>query len=156
MTDFIIGCTHFGHANIIKLANRPFDSVEEMDKAMIFNWNSVVGENDTVFHLGDFAWGDNPAGYLAHLNGNVEFLNGNHDPENWGHKYLTIKRDRRKIVLFHYPIEEWDGWFRGSVHFHAHTHKPKFQTAERRGNVCAEALNYVPIRLNTAIRRLTE
>mgnify|MGYP006999198613 CR=1 FL=1 len=47
MTDWVIGCTHFGHANIIRLCNRPFASVEEMDRAMIENWNRTVGLRDS-------------------------------------------------------------------------------------------------------------
>ena len=50
---------HFGHQNIIKFCNRPWETVEEMDKALIENWNSVVGENDIVFDLGDFAFATN-------------------------------------------------------------------------------------------------
>ena len=48
--------THFQHGNIIKFCNRPYSNVEEMNNAIIENWNSVVGPNDIVFHLGDFAW----------------------------------------------------------------------------------------------------
>ena len=40
---FFTGCTHFGHANIIKLCNRPFHDVEEMNERLITNWNHVVG-----------------------------------------------------------------------------------------------------------------
>src|SRR6218665_2406214 len=48
--------THFGHARIIDICRRPFGSVDEMDRAMVANWNAVVGKNDQVFHLGDFAY----------------------------------------------------------------------------------------------------
>lgn len=51
--------THFGHNNIMKFCQRPWKTVEEMDNALIQNWNSVVGENDIVFHLGDFAFAPN-------------------------------------------------------------------------------------------------
>ena len=49
--------THFNHANILKLCNRPFKSVEEMYETMIANWNCVVGMDNDVFHLGDFCLG---------------------------------------------------------------------------------------------------
>ncbi len=157
MTDFLIGCTHFGHENIIKLANRPFSSVEEMDATIIENWNRVVGPRDTVYHLGDFAFRGKPgSGYEAHLNGKIIGIQGNHDPQHWGVPYLNIKRNKRRSVLFHYPIEEWDGWYRGSVHFHAHTHSPEFHSAERRGNVGVDAIGFTPIRLEEAVSRLMD
>lgn len=156
MADFLIGCTHFGHAHIIKLANRPFETVKDMDRALISNWNKAVKADDTVYHLGDFAW-DTHAHYRRALNGTIIFVKGNHDQRNpWSMvDYVTLRRRKRKIVLFHYPISEWDGWYHGAVHFHCHTHDPEFQTAERRGNVTVEAIGYTPIRLETAIDRLT-
>ena len=45
--------THFGHYNVIRFCDRPFASAEEMDKAMIQNWNDRVTGNDTVYILGD-------------------------------------------------------------------------------------------------------
>jgi len=54
---FFTSDTHFNHVNIIKYCSRPFSSVEEMNREMIARWNSVVGPEDTVFHLGDFAMG---------------------------------------------------------------------------------------------------
>ena len=50
---FFIADTHFGHANIIKFAKRPFDDVYEMDEALVANWNETVRPADTVFVLGD-------------------------------------------------------------------------------------------------------
>lgn len=44
---------HLGHENVIKLCNRPFDSIEEMDEALIRNWNRKVTNGDTVYVLGD-------------------------------------------------------------------------------------------------------
>lgn len=37
---------HLGHANIMKLSGRPFESVEEMNEALVNNWNAVVSKND--------------------------------------------------------------------------------------------------------------
>ena len=45
---YLIGCTHFGHKNIVKLANRPFQSIDEMDDVLIQNWNRTVKAKDIV------------------------------------------------------------------------------------------------------------
>ena len=45
---FVTSDTHFSHVNIIKYCNRPYASVEEMNNALIDNWNSVVKNDDLV------------------------------------------------------------------------------------------------------------
>lgn len=45
---YYISDLHLGHANIIKLCKRPFENVEEMNKAIISNWNSKVTNNDKL------------------------------------------------------------------------------------------------------------
>ena len=155
MTDWVIGCTHFGHANIIRLCNRPFASVKEMDRAMIDNWNRVVGPRDTVYHLGDFAFRGPPAEhYERQLRGTIVKIRGNHDSEDWGTPYLRVRVNRTGVVLFHYPIQEWDGWWQGAVHLHAHTHDREFLSATRRGNVSADAVGFTPVRLDHCVERL--
>lgn len=78
---FFISDTHFGHKNIIKFCDRPFSDVEEMNEALIENWNSVVGEDDEVFHLGDVALGPwvEWDSILTRLNGFKTLVIGNHD-----------------------------------------------------------------------------
>lgn len=156
MRTFLTGCTHFGHKNIIKLADRPFKNLTDMDETLISNWNERVGHNDTVYHLGDFAYRGAPGReYLAKLNGRIILLQGNHDPKDWGTDYLVLKANDTKCILFHYPIEEWDGWYRQTLHFHCHTHEKEFVSALRRGNVGVDATDYAPILLEEAIERLT-
>lgn len=77
---FFTSDTHFGHANIIRLCNRPFEDVNEMNEKLIENWNKVVPENGTVFHLGDFAFGGSGLWnkVLDQLNGQIYLIMGNH------------------------------------------------------------------------------
>lgn len=146
------GCSHFGHKAIIKLANRPFESLEDMDETLVSNWNRVVREDDMVFHLGDFSWKD-PEGYKKKLNGEIIQIRGNHDRDlPWvSVPYVDLRVAKNRLILFHYPIEEWDGWFKGTKHLHCHTHSHDRLTAERRINVTVEANDYTPVALNTIL-----
>ena len=78
---FLIGDCHFGHRNIIKYCNRPFANVEEMTEGLIKNWNSVVGKNDIVYVVGDFALcGKQKIIEIGNrLNGRKRLILGNHD-----------------------------------------------------------------------------
>lgn len=46
---YFISDLHLGHRNILKLCNRPFSSIEEMDEIIIDNWNNKVHRDDTVY-----------------------------------------------------------------------------------------------------------
>lgn len=70
-------CTRFGNKNAIVELNRPFASVEDMDAEIIRRWNEKVGENDTVWHLGDF--GDFTK--VKQLNGKVNIMLSEADVE---------------------------------------------------------------------------
>ena len=73
--------THFGHTRIIELCNRPFESVDAMNEAIIDNWNAVVKPEDHVFHLGDVAMGTiaDSLPLVSRLNGHKVLVIGNHD-----------------------------------------------------------------------------
>ena len=76
---------HLGHENIIKMCDRPFLSIEEMNAALIDNWNSVVSNDDTVYILGDFIYRSSISGkvYLRQMKGKKHLIIGNHD-----HKWI--------------------------------------------------------------------
>jgi calcineurin-like phosphoesterase family protein len=72
---------HFGHKNIIKYEDRPFESVAQMNSAMIEYWNKVVTIQDYVIHLGDFSLmsPDLTVDVCQIIKGQIILINGNHD-----------------------------------------------------------------------------
>ncbi|MBQ7801872.1 MAG: metallophosphoesterase [Oscillospiraceae bacterium] len=76
---FYIADTHFCYEPV--MASRGFSTAAEMDEALIANWNSVVGEADTVYFLGDIGYngGHVPCHILERLRGHKHLIRGNHD-----------------------------------------------------------------------------
>lgn len=79
---------HLGHENIIGYVSRGiagwgrnFKDAGEMDSYIINRWNQVVRPDDTVYVLGDFCLGNGNqvAGYLSRMAGNIKFVPGGHD-----------------------------------------------------------------------------
>lgn len=150
---------HFGHENILKLCNRPFGSIEEMDEKLIENWNSVIPENGTVFVLGDVFHNEDQLLYyveiMKKLNGQKTLIAGNHDyfseqqyfdmgfvqVEN----YLEAWFGKHFLVMFHYPIAEWKRFFKKSWHLFGHVHgNYKVPLNYRMLDVGVDSHNYLP------------
>ena len=110
---------HFGHLGILRLCHRPFASVEEMDEALIENWNKKVHQGDTVYIVGDLIWDKKRASeYLSKLNGKKILIYGNHDEhmindseyrsffeEICPMKFVSL--NGHPMTLCHYPMLEW-------------------------------------------------
>lgn len=81
MTRWWTSDTHFGHVRINELADRPFSSVEEMDREIAERWNDVVRPGDEVWHLGDVALGRiaDSLALVSRLHGRKRLVVGNHD-----------------------------------------------------------------------------
>jgi calcineurin-like phosphoesterase family protein len=87
MSVFITSDTHFSHKNIIEYCQRPFETYEQMDEALVENWNSVVTDEDVVIHLGDVFWNHGRAHAIApRLRGVKHLIRGNHD---WNVERMT-------------------------------------------------------------------
>lgn len=153
MKIFVTADTHFGHQNIIKYCNRPFMSTEEMDAALIKNWNETVSNKDLVIHLGDFALGsrDYTASIIKKLNGKKYLIMGNHDNfsesfyrENGFDKvssFPIIYNDF--FLLSHAPLQlsETTPYF----NFYGHIHNDeKYADAATSKCVCVERTGYRP------------
>jgi calcineurin-like phosphoesterase family protein len=122
---------HLGHTNILKFQkNRNFNNIEEMDQHILYEWESKVGPNDIVFVLGDVSWYPvhKTAGIIQSLPGHKILIRGNHDKFelkpffDQSFEYLTLHIDGIPIIMFHFPIHDWDRRHHGSFHLHGHTH----------------------------------
>lgn len=143
---FFISDFHIGHKNVIRYDGRPFADIDEMHTELIKNWNSVIGENDIVYYLGDLAFcrDEITKWFIYSLKGKINFILGNHDKMNHIVKFgrfdqiyeygteVFIKDDELKsargsngyqqIVLSHYPILSWNRAHYSSYHLHGHSH----------------------------------
>jgi calcineurin-like phosphoesterase family protein len=109
---FFTSDTHFGHKNIIKYCERPFADFEEMDEAIVENWNNVVGDTDVIYHLGDLALGPSERwnDILTSLNGYKIFVVGNHDRIFAGEKERQrLKWDEKYHEWFDEVYDNYEG-----------------------------------------------
>ncbi len=125
---------HFDHESIIAYDNRPFNSVEEMNEAMIENWNRVVKPGDLTWILGDFCLGNAErwGSVLKRLNGEKALILGNHDARDAVaavrdsfaevSEYREILDEGRHVVLCHYPILGFRDHYFGWYHLYGHVH----------------------------------
>jgi len=98
---------HFYHFNVIRYSGRPYETVEEMNEALVANWNSVVGPDDIVYYLGDFSLAFRAVEvFSSRLNGIKYLVPGNHD---WCHTYNKKARDPEKCAHWIEKYKE-HGW----------------------------------------------
>src|SRR5690606_12640770 len=123
---FYVADTHFGHRGIIKSCNRPFATVEEMDRELVARWNAVVRPHDIVYHLGDFGWAADEEALrklFGKLNGRKFLILGNHDLDKktgecrsdlaalpWEapptHR-MEVRDGGHRVILDHYAGRTW-------------------------------------------------
>lgn len=167
---FVTSDHHFNHANIIKYCNRPWNSgkgidgnvivaqedVDRMNSDMIQRWNDVVGQNDVVYHLGDFALGDKTLvpEIVAKLNGNIRLVLGNHDKKDVKFYYdcgFDRVYDKSIIVSDFFILSHEPMMFIGPnnclVNIHGHVHNSdNFKTFTKSSCcVCVERWDYMPV-----------
>lgn len=169
--------THFGHSNIINLSQRPFRHVDEMNRRLIQNWNAYVSDHDEIYILGDFAYKgatEQVNEILKKLKGKKYLIRGNHDlfiddeafdlsAFEWVKDYYILDYKKRKFVLFHYPILEWQGFFGDAIHLYGHVHnstKDPQQAARlsilgpRAMNVGVDVNDYFPVSIETVLKQV--
>ena len=175
---------HYDHKNVLGFDNRPFKDVDEMNEAIVERWNGAVGQDDTVYVLGDMFWCSErtAVGILRAMNGTKILVRGNHDScekEIFRNEfaviqdYMEIEDDGRNVVLCHYPIPCFKNHYYGWYHLYGHVHNSfewnmtehsKFLMTELYGHPCnmfnvgamMPWMNYTPRTLDEIISREEE
>jgi len=182
--DWFISDTHFLHTNIIKYCNRPFISIDEMDTTILNNINRLVAQDDTLWHLGDFAYGR-----LATVESitfirnqirckNINLIVGNHDKAilkndnlkrlfNNTYNYYLGYIDRWKFLMTHRPpalkynTDDWNWektlWDSERSKNAICLHGHTHNNSHRNPhNLSVELWNYCPVSINEVVNRCTE
>lgn len=139
-TCYIISDTHFGDKELATgQPNRP------SDEEIIKNINSKVGKADILLHLGDV--GDIEA--VKKLRGYKILIMGNHDSGRTNYEgvfnevYEGPLMISEKLILSHEPVDvPW------AFNIHGHVHNRNHKNDKRHFNVCAEAIDFIPINFN--------
>jgi len=128
-----------------------------MNESLISNWNNKVKLDDTIYHLGDFCFSsiENATNILNRLNGNIIFIQGNHD-----HKYLQLlgyprqiekfKQGKIHIVMSHFALRVWDKSHFNSFHLYGHSHGC-LEPIGKSWDVGVDNNNYTPLSLDEII-----
>lgn len=168
--DWFTSDLHFGHESIIRMANRPFENADEMNRVLIHNINEYVKKRDRLFILGDVSMhitAEETNSLVKQLHGRKYLLFGNHDvggnPETcsynlnlyeWAGYYRRENLPHLRLIMMHYPLLSWDKSFGGSVMLHGHIHSDASYNQKnitdgiRRYDVGVDANNYYPVSLD--------
>lgn len=177
---YFVSDTHFCHGNLIHFeGGRPeFSCADEMNETMISRWNSVIREQDKVYHLGDvtFRYDGKFKEIMSRLKGHKRLIVGNHDHI----KNPALQIHFEKIDLWtggkfkhlgfigsHVPIHP--GHFgKWPLNVHGHTHRRFVMETlgeldnygeipdPRYMNICVEQTDYTPIHVDVIIERVKE
>lgn len=127
--NYYISDLHIGHKNVLSCEGssnfdgRSFKTFDEMNRAILNNWNSVINNGDHVYILGDTLWKENDEAIalISQFKGNLHAIKGNHCQfkdaryrrlfvEICDYKEVSdnINGKNYNVVLFHYPIMFWN------------------------------------------------
>ena len=153
--------THFGHNFINICCKRPY-RYADADNFLIENWNSVVDVGDTVYHLGDFAFGNHEKveRYRHQLNGKIHLILGNHDyknkiynmPETFSEitPLRELKYNGVRATLCHYAMRVWNASHFDSWQLYGHSHGG-LDPVGKQLDVGVDKHDYKPISLEEVI-----
>ena len=166
MRRWVIADLHFGHTNVIKYCDRPWETSEEMTEGLIKNWNNTVSKNDIVYILGDFTLSRNKEfikSIVDRLHGHKVLVMGNHDnlkPRAYIELGFTtamrrpIMIDPGVILMHEPPQEEIIVPSYKFIYGHVHNNPCYADNYSNCYCVSVERVNYTPVDLDKLIKQL--
>ena len=163
---FIVSDTHFGQYSICEFLDvngnrmRPWFSADEMDEALVANWNATVRPQDKVYHLGDVAMKRDKIALMGRCNGHKRLVRGNHDifPMKYYLPFFEEIYGTRvfdDMVLSHFPIvldsikPKWT-----CVHGHVHNNVRPGYLGPKYLNVSIEVTEWRPLAIEEVRQRI--
>lgn len=161
---------HLNHTNICnatistwKSGFRNFASLAEMNLTIIENMNRFIEPGDTLYFLGDFAFGDKsliPALRQQIRCKHFVLIQGNHDKVLVNRysdefskvaSYLEIYYNHSLFCLSHYPIGSWNEMARGAFQLHGHCHGNYELSQPRQVDVGVDCWEFKPLSIDFII-----
>ena len=153
---------HFGHKNILKFSDRPYEDTVHMREQLILEHNVRVNHDDTCIVVGDFAFLPVPEAndILHRLNGYKVLIIGNHDVKK--KKVMKLHFDEILIcahmnvedmdfLFTHYPCHRTPDW---CFNIHGHEHVAMLSTDTwQHFNVNCELQDYHPILMDDIVKQ---
>ena len=176
--------THYNHANICSATTkwtdpvtcREFKTLEHMNAHLVGNINECVGQDDILFHLGDWSFGGFESIQKFRdqiVCKNIHIVTGNHDHhiennrENCQSLFSSVNKyvelsvkwpagpemKDATFVLMHFPIASWNNMARGAIHLHGHVHfEPRLRVqAGKMMDVGVDGNALYPIEMSTIL-----
>lgn len=178
METFFTSDTHYQHKNITgaavsawKSGYRNFNTIPEMNDALVAGINDMVGEDDVLYHLGDWSFGGHQfVDEFRHRIKckNIHLILGNHDGHIKGihsdkrklfasvHDRLELMYHGYNFILDHYPIDVWDRKHQGSYHLYGHVHGTLPDRGNRSMDIGVDTNGMKPYHIDEIIERLKD
>jgi calcineurin-like phosphoesterase family protein len=161
MQIFVTSNQQFGRPGAIKKYDRPFSSLEEMDKTLIENWNLTVSENDVVYVLGNFGWDPTTVEKCINsLNGHIYFIEGEFDKATVDVSMLPNAENKIEEIgqidfigefdtcLTYWPLSIWPGKYLLTGH---PSNRIKTNPSKKIINVSCDKWSYKPVNIKSII-----
>lgn len=169
---YFIADTHIGFGSRRTVASRGFGCNWERHEQEVLNGiNRVINRKSVLYILGDVGSTSDYQHlkkFLTSINTRrIYLLLGNHDDEKFFQqlkqehvivdydKIIQEKCHKVPITLCHYPLFEWEGFFKNGIHLFGHCHN-KVDLGWKSMDVGIDNIGFTPISMDEVMAQLSK